>query len=225
MQSNTPRGRFIVVEGPNGAGKGTLLDLIEAELRAEGYDVERTREPGGSELAELLRPIAKGCRGKVTDFAAALLFNTARADNCAAIIRPALAAGKFVLCDRWNLSTKVFQDLLGQLSPTERAAVNLVHAAHQVPDMTVVVLPTAETLQSRTGGIVRDGDSFETIGHAREVEAYRKGAEEMRHSPQAPLIIDVGPDDSPEAVASKVFESTTFRKMVSRRALRFVAAD
>ena len=106
------RGRFITLEGPEGAGKSTQAEMLCAALRARGIDVLQTREPGGTVLAEKLRDLLKHFRSgdeAVTPVAELLLMNAARAQHVQYKILPALEAGRWVVCDRFSDSTLAYQ--------------------------------------------------------------------------------------------------------------------
>lgn len=104
------RGRFITVEGVEGAGKSTHVEAIHALLTARGRDVLLTREPGGTPLAEDIRSLLLGQRQeRVEPMTEALLIFAARAQHLAERIRPALRAGRWVLCDRFTDSTFAYQ--------------------------------------------------------------------------------------------------------------------
>lgn len=106
----TQRGRFITFEGGEGAGKSTQIRLLADSLTRAGVDCLLTREPGGSEGAEAIRTLlVTGAAGRWDPVAEVLLFAAARADHAARVIRPALAAGRWVLCDRFADSTLVYQ--------------------------------------------------------------------------------------------------------------------
>lgn len=103
-------GRFITFEGGDGVGKSTQIGLLADRLRADGHDVVVTREPGGTEGAEIIRElIVTGAAGRWTRRTDALLIMAARSDHVARLVRPALDAGKVVLCDRFIHSTLAYQ--------------------------------------------------------------------------------------------------------------------
>lgn len=104
-----PRGRFIVVEGIECSGKSTLLAALAQRMRAEGRDVLLTREPGGTPLGEAVRAVVLDASIAVSPLTEALLMNAARAQHLAGAIRPALEAGRTVLCDRYVDSTLAYQ--------------------------------------------------------------------------------------------------------------------
>ena len=102
--------RFIVFEGGEGAGKSTQVQRLAAALRARGDDVVTTREPGGSPGAEAIRGLlVSGDTARWSPVTEALLINAARADHLERTIRPALARGQWVICDRFADSTMAYQ--------------------------------------------------------------------------------------------------------------------
>lgn len=102
-----PRGRFITVEGVDGAGKSTHIPVIAGQLRARGLDVLVTREPGGTPLAETLRAmLLSEAMDPATE---TLLMFAARGDHVRRVIQPALEAGRWVLCDRFTDATIAYQ--------------------------------------------------------------------------------------------------------------------
>nr|WP_227819873.1 dTMP kinase [Marinobacterium aestuarii] len=104
------RGRFITVEGTEGAGKSSNIEFIRSELDARGIDVVLSREPGGTPLAEEIRTLLLSPRDeRVCEDAELLLMFAARAQHIAALIKPALARGSWVLCDRFTDATFAYQ--------------------------------------------------------------------------------------------------------------------
>ena len=106
----TPRGRFITLEGLEGAGKSTVAAALAAALRAHGLTVVATREPGGTPLAERLREVVlqRGTE-RIAPEAETLLMFAARAVHVENLIRPALARGEWVICDRYTDATRAYQ--------------------------------------------------------------------------------------------------------------------
>jgi dTMP kinase len=103
----TPRGKFITVEGIDGAGKSSHLDFIRDQVRSRAGDVVMTREPGGTAAGEKIREIV--LHAAMNAKAEALLMFAARAEHVASVIEPALAAGRWVLCDRFSDATYAYQ--------------------------------------------------------------------------------------------------------------------
>lgn len=110
MPGQKPRGRFITFEGLDGCGKSTQIERLAAVLRAEGYDVLTTREPGGTGIGERIRAVLLDSRTEgLTPMSEMALMFASRAQQTAEIIEPALAAGTWVLCDRFTDSTEAYQ--------------------------------------------------------------------------------------------------------------------
>jgi len=106
---NASRGLFITLEGGEGAGKTTNLNVIVEELAAEGVPHKVTREPGGTELGEKLRELLLGAQTRLTDDTELLLMFAARAEHLQTVILPALSRGEWVICDRFTDSTYAYQ--------------------------------------------------------------------------------------------------------------------
>jgi dTMP kinase len=170
-------GRFITLEGGEGVGKSTQARALAEALFARGHDVLMTREPGGSDGAEAIRALLLG--GAVDRWSAAseaLLFAAARADHVERTIRPALAEGRVVLCDRFVDSTLAYQGAAGGI---EGAALRQLHAIGSgglMPDRTLVLLLPPEEGAARAAQRDRDvGDRFarrDAGFHLRVAEAF-----------------------------------------------------
>lgn len=156
------RGKFITLEGGEGAGKSTQAGLLAAALGRAGIVVEQTREPGGTPFAEALRIVLIGDTAQGVDpIAEALAHFAARADHVARKIRPALDAGRWVVCDRFADSTRAYQGAAG--APPDRIA-KIAAAALEgfAPDLTLVLdLPVAQGLAR-----ARDANRYEAKGAA-----------------------------------------------------------
>src|SRR5690348_11282056 len=110
------RGRFITFEGGEGSGKSTHAQLLAERLTAQGAETILTREPGGSPGAEIIRHILlSGAAKPLGAETEAILFAAARDDHVRNTIEPALAAGKWVVCDRFIDSTRVYQGIVGRV--------------------------------------------------------------------------------------------------------------
>lgn len=111
------RALFITLEGGEGAGKTTLIHKMESELRRRGYDVVKTREPGGSKLGEHIRRwlLNRDFSIDISSRAELMLFLAGRVQHIEELIKPALNAGKIVLCDRFNDSTVAYQGVARHL--------------------------------------------------------------------------------------------------------------
>ncbi len=138
-------GWFITFEGGEGSGKSTQAKRLADRLAVAGHTVRLTREPGGSPFAERLRSVILDPNlEKHSPLAEALLFAAARADHLEQVIRPTLAAGNFVVCDRFSDSTRVYQGYAGEVEPRLLEALELIIVQHTKPDLTIVVDIPAE---------------------------------------------------------------------------------
>src|SRR5437764_981746 len=134
------RGRFITFEGGEGTGKSTHAARLAARLRNSGIEVTLTREPGGSLGAEIIRHVLlSGAAKPFGPDAEAVLFAAARADHVETMIKPALAAGRWVVCDRYIDSTRVYQGELGQVDPRLIRGLERLTAGDLVPDLTFIL--------------------------------------------------------------------------------------
>jgi dTMP kinase len=132
---------FITLEGMEGAGKSTLAQGLVKELQSRGFAARLTREPGGSELGKTLRALLLGTGGRITPRAELFMFLADRAQHVAEVIRPALAAGEIVICDRYIDSTLVYQGQGRKLDTTETFLRELNNLAVDGlwPDLTFVL--------------------------------------------------------------------------------------
>jgi dTMP kinase len=187
------RGRFITLEGVEGAGKTTQLPVVRELVEAAGHEVNITREPGGTPLGEAIRALVLQHRTEVMGAEAELLLMfAARAEHLKAVIHPALAAGKWVICDRFTDATYAYQGG-GRGVPLERIAAleQWVQGAFR-PDLTLAFdVPVAIGLE-RARGRARESapDRFESEQQAffeRVRTAYLKLA---RSDPRRYRVID-----------------------------------
>ncbi len=139
---------FITLEGMEGAGKSTLLQGLHKRFQAAGHAVALTREPGGSHIGGALRSILLSPQSSLANETELLLFLADRAQHVAEVIRPALAAGKVVLCDRFADSTLVYQGCGRGFDPDLLYTLNDVAVAGLWPDTTLILdLPPEEGLR------------------------------------------------------------------------------
>ena len=157
----TAAGRFITLEGGEGVGKSTQVAALAEALRKRGLDVLVTREPGGSEGAERIRELLlAGSEERWGPTAEMLLFSAARADHLEKIIRPALEAGGWVLCDRFVDSSLAYQGGAGGLGLDTVRAVNQVAIGDGFPDRTLILVLDGGAERART----RDEGGGDRIG-------------------------------------------------------------
>ncbi len=173
---------FISFEGIEGSGKSTALTLLAQELERRGYDVLRTREPGGCGLGRALRPILLDARTRSLNMRAELyLFLADRAQHVAEVIRPALEAGQIVLCDRYTDSTLAYQGYGRGLDPEKLRRINEMATGGLVPDLTLLMdLPVGLGLEraglrnQRQGTVLSEGrfDAESMDFHERVRQGY-----------------------------------------------------
>ena len=178
-------GLFVVVEGPEGSGKSTLVRALAARMRSAGSDPVVVREPGGTSVAEAVRQALLESDHAVTPVAELFLFLAARADLTARVLRPALEAGRVVLADRFTLSTEVYQVVGRGLDAGLVAAGNEAATGGLSPDLTLVLdlPPGLGRERQEAAGKAPDRLERESAGfHERICQAYaaRTGAG-LRH--------------------------------------------
>jgi dTMP kinase len=173
------RGRFITFEGGEGTGKSTQAAMLAERLKAFGVRVVLTREPGGSPGAEIIRHvILSGAAQPLGSHAEAILFAAARDDHVRQLIRPALENGRWVVCDRFADSTRIYQGVLGNIDPRVINALERVAVGDTKPDLTIILdLPAEAGLRrasSRRGQRAADRFEAETVEfHNKLRDAYR----------------------------------------------------
>jgi dTMP kinase len=191
------RGRFITFEGGEGTGKSTQAVFLADRLKTYGLGVIMTREPGGSPGAEAIRHVLlSGAAQHLGSHAEAILFAAARDDHVRQLIRPALEAGRWVICDRFADSTRVYQGVLGNVDPRVIRSLERVAVGDTRPDITFILdVPAAVGLAraaSRRGRTAVDRFEAETIEfHTKLREAYRELAE---REPDRCVLIDAQTD-------------------------------
>jgi dTMP kinase len=176
------QGRFITIEGGEGAGKSSMMDRLAGWLEIHGHHVVRTREPGGTALAEKIRAILLDDQhAEISGLSELLMMFASRAQHLEELIRPALARGDTVLCDRFTDATWAYQGGGRQMSVDWITALeNMVHGDLQ-PDLTLLLdLPVEQGLKraSRRG----EADRIEQeslVFFERVRQAYLARAETM----------------------------------------------
>lgn len=196
-------GFFITFEGPEGGGKSTQIQRLAATLADRGYAVWTTREPGGTRVGEMIRPILLGRQQTpMTAWSEALLFTAARAQHVEEVIRPRLRRGELVLCDRYRDSTLAYQgygrgldlDVLRQLQ--ERATGGLQ------PDLTILLNLPVQAGLARIPLTAQDRLDSETAAfHERVRAGYQKLA---AAEPQRWREVDATAE--PDQVAQRILE-------------------
>jgi dTMP kinase len=200
-------GRFISLEGGEGAGKSTQVRRLAIALGERGIDVLATREPGGSEGAEAIRGLLM--QGDVQRWSAhteALLFAAARGDHVEKTIRPAISAGRWVIADRFIDSSRAYQGLAGGLDDAAILALHAFGSRGLMPDRTFVLdVPQAEGNARSTARDGAGADRFALRGegfHANVASAFRHFAET---DPARVRLIDAS--GTAEAVTGRLLAS------------------
>ena len=170
------QGLFVSMEGPDGAGKSTQIELLRAYLTARGYDVIITREPGGTVISEAIRQIILNKEyTEMSPNTELLLYAAARAQLVQEVIRPALDAGKAVICDRFLESSVVYQGIARGLGVEKVYAVYDYALEGLRPQLTILLDLSAEEGLRRKKSQA-DLDRMEAEGlqfHPKVVEGYR----------------------------------------------------
>ncbi|MCY3821134.1 MAG: dTMP kinase [Gammaproteobacteria bacterium] len=194
------RGRFITLEGSEGAGKSTNIGVAERCLSAMGVDVVVTREPGGTPLAEEIRSVLLSTREEAVDpLTETLLMFAARAQHLAKVVKPGLAAGRWVLCERFTDATHAYQGGgRGLESGQIDALAGLVHPGFE-PDLTLYLDLPVEQALARISGRALDRFERERLEFFERVRA--RYLELARANPRI-RVIDAG--RSPAEVAEEI---------------------
>ncbi len=175
-------GLFITMEGPDGSGKTLQMDLLQNYLLEQGYDVLRTREPGGPPVAEKIRELLLDPENKaMCARAEALLYAASRAQHVEETVKPALEAGKIVLCDRFTDSSLVYQGMGRGLGVEEVAALSRFATDSLEPDVTVLLqIDAAEGIrrkQKQTSGKLDRMEMEKAEFHRRVHDGFDRLAE------------------------------------------------
>lgn len=210
------RGLFVTFEGGEGAGKSTQIARLAETLRGEGKDVLVTREPGGSPGAEAVRHVLlSGAAETFGPAMEAILFAAARSDHVEQVIRPAVDAGRIVLCDRFLDSSRVYQGVTGNLDGGFMRALESVAINGMMPDLTIILdLDPKSGLKraaARRGSETADRYEKETLDiHQRRRKAFLDIA---RAEPERCVVVDAS--GSPERVQTDVVRAV--RATLERR--------
>lgn len=217
------RGRLIVFEGVEGAGKSTQLDRLGGHLARAGVSHRTFREPGGTALGDAIRGLLLDPASTISPRAEALLFMASRAELVSRELRPALEAGTIVLLDRFFLSTYAYQIAGRGLAESDVRSANMTATDGLVPDLTILLTLSADVglaraaRRSATDRIERSGLEF----HGRVERAFSEFATrdwQAAHAECGPIVaIDAGGDA--ETVESLVLDAVTSRFHELRGAL------
>jgi dTMP kinase len=185
------RGAFLSLDGLDGSGKSTQGRLLAEWLRGRGREVTVCVDPGGTELGQELRDILLHRRQALAPWCEALLFMASRAQLVAEVIRPALAAGRVVVCDRFLLANVVYQGHAGGLDPEALWQVGRLAIGGLEPDLTLVLDLPAEEAARRRG---RPADRVESRPADYHERVRRGFLTEARRRPERIRVLDAGAD-------------------------------
>jgi dTMP kinase len=198
------RGLFITIEGGDGAGKSTQARLLAARLKRNGVPVVHTREPGGTSIAEAVRRVLLHPDSVIAPLTELLLYEAARAQHVAEVVRPALESGRLVLCERYTDATEAYQGWGRGLDRRDVALLNKVATGGLRPDLTILLeAPVSDGLRRARGRKVK-GDRLERESlafHHRVSAGYRAIARREPGRVKRVPWID-GPERTHEAVAA-----------------------
>ena len=207
------RGLWITLEGGDGAGKTTQANLLETWLSEAGRTVLRTREPGGSEVGQLIRDIVLHHRGDIAPRAEALLYAADRAHHVATVVRPALERGDVVIQDRYLDSSVAYQGAGRVLDADEIRNLSLWATEGALPDLTVLLDLDPQLARTRLDAADKPFDRLEAEKlefHVRVREAFLAlaDAESARF-----LVLDAAasPSEIADAVRTRVASLVTDR--------------
>jgi dTMP kinase len=206
------RGRFITFEGGEGAGKSTQAAALANRLATFGIGVVLTREPGGSPGAEIIRHVVlSGAARPLGAEAEALLLAAARADHLTTVIKPALARRKWVVCDRFLDSTRVYQGVLGQVSRPFLKGLEKLTVGDALPDLTFILDVPAKIglarAAKRRGNDAPDRFESEDIDYHQALNAAFRAISD--NEPERCVLIDASrPEDK---IAAEIWRNVRKR--------------
>jgi dTMP kinase len=203
METAGRGGFFISFEGPEGSGKSTQIHRLAKALAEQGHAVWTTREPGGTRVGEMIRPILLGPKaGPLSPWSEALLFTAARAQLVEEVIRPRLDHGELVLCDRYSDSTLAYQGYGRGIDLETLRRLQSEATGGVSPNLTLLLDLPVESGLARIPNNAQDRLDRETIAfHQRVYAGYREMAAREPHRWRQ---VDASRD--PDEVASKILE-------------------
>lgn len=220
------RGKLIVFEGAEGAGKTTQIRMLGDRLKARGISSVTFREPGGTPLGDAIRSIVLAQEGEITSAAEALLFMASRAELLSREVRPALERGDIVILDRFFLSTYAYQIAGRGLAEADVRAANHLATSGLAPDITILLDVSASegmARAARRGGrdrVEKAGDKF----HERVSAAFSSftGEEWQRAHSECGRIVRIDGVGAEEEIAARIDEALA--GVVDTRPLRAAGA-
>lgn len=189
------RGRFITLEGGEGAGKSTQIARLAEALRATGLEIRTTREPGGSPAAEEIRKLlVEGEPGRWQPMTEALLHFAARAEHLHSVVLPAIAAGTWVVCDRFADSTMAYQGYGHGLGRKTITALYRNVVGDFAPDLTLILDVPVETGLARAAARRGGEDRYERMDRSFH-ERLRRGFRDIaKREPKRCKLVDASGD-------------------------------
>jgi dTMP kinase len=193
--TQTPRGRFITIEGGDGAGKTTQAGMLAAALERAGISTRLTREPGGTPGGEAVRRLLlEGANERWDAVGEALLFVAARRNHVETLIAPTLARAVWVVCDRFADSTLVYQGYGRGLDLKQLAALHRFALGDFAPDLTVILDIAVEIAAARAAARAAAQDRFERLDLGFR-ERLRRGFRQIAaDNPDRCVLIDASGD-------------------------------
>lgn len=204
------RGRFITFEGGEGAGKSTQAQRLAERLRGLGHEVVLTREPGGSPGGERIRAlVVSGAAADWTPMTETLLMFAARDDHLERVIRPALARGAWVVCDRFADSTRAYQGAAGGVDAAVVEALDAAVVGADQPNLTLIFDLPVERGLARAAARGGEEGRFEAKGEAFHRRLRDGFAQIAQAHPDRSVMIDA--DGDADAVAQRVWSAVQDR--------------
>jgi dTMP kinase len=201
-------GLFVTFEGGEGSGKSTQVARLAARLRARGREPVLTREPGGTPLAEGIRELLLDPARRPGAASEAFLMEAARADVVAHVVRPALAAGRVVLCDRYDDSTLAYQGGGRGLDADLLAALNRAATGGLVPDLTLLYDVPPELGLARRGSAAGDTNRLDREPPEFHARVRRRYLELAAAAPERWVVLDgAAPPDELERLGWAALEA------------------
>jgi len=198
------RGRFISIEGGEGVGKSTQIAALARAIRENGHEVIITREPGGTEGAEIIRQLLlRGNAERWLPRAEALLFAAARSDHVERLIEPALASGSWVIADRFIDSSRAYQGAGSGLSDSDILTLHNIGSRGLMPDRTLVLRLDPQEAANRASA--RDGDRPDRIQGRADTFHSDVDIAFVGYAERDPRLRLVDASGSPEVVTERLF--------------------
>jgi dTMP kinase len=198
------RGRFISIEGGEGVGKSTQIAALADLIRRQGVEVILTREPGGTEGAELIRQmVLGGSAERWLPRAEALLFAAARSDHVERLIEPALASGKWVISDRFIDSSRAYQGAGSGLSDADILSLHQIGSRGMLPDRTLVL--RLDTKEATNRAAARDQDQPDRIQGRAELFHNDVDVAFVSYAEREPRVRLIDASGAPDEVTARLW--------------------